>query len=249
MSGQTKKTRVFGRCDKDVAWSRVMRAQCSLRPSASRIGFVMSLLAASGFLMALDATTLAFTEGYRGLWTLPRGLESMLTTMPPAIGASLMVILMLICFQTIIRLVSMFRTDEPIIMADYNGLMVRSGGGAVGFSWADIEKVRDYPGLMILKLGNGSPATTEGDKIRSPRLVWIPTLFLEGGAQGLMNAIAHVRPDLVRHWWPDAPVSSDEDDVEELAMVGFGPFKRKEDDETKLEIRGQSVTPIKLSRY
>ena len=249
MSGLPNKSRVFGRCDKDAAWSRVMRAQCSLRPSASRIGLVMSFLAAAGFLMALDATTLAFSEGYRGLWILPRSMEGMLITIPPVIGASFMVILMLICFQTIIRLVSMFRTDEPIIMADYNGLVVRSSSGSMGFSWAAIEKVGDYPGLMMMRLRDGSIVTTNGESGRSPRLIWIPTLFLEGGAQGLMNAIAHVRPDLVRHWWPDAPVTTEDDEEEELAMVGFGRFTRNKEDKSKLEIRGQSVAPIKLSRY
>lgn len=248
MSASLKKPRSFGRCEKDVAWSRIMRAQCSLRPSASRIGFIMSLLAAGGFLMALDATTLAFSEGYRGLWILPRGMEGMLTTIPPAVGASLMLILMLICFQTIIRLVAMFRTDEPIIMADYNGLVVRTRGGPAGFSWADIEKIRDLPGFMIMRLREGGAVVTGNDSEVPPRLIWIPTLFLEGGAQGLMNAIAHVRPDLVRHWWPEAPVTADDDDEKELAMVGFGGFGRREEFESNLQIRGQSVAPIKLSR-
>lgn len=245
MSGSLKKSRSFGKCDRDVAWSRVMRAQCSLRPSASRIGLVMSVLAAGGFLMALDATTLAFSEGYRGLWILPRGMEGMLTTIPPAIGAALMIILMLICFQTIIRLVSMFRTDEPIIMADYNGLVVRTAGGPAGFSWTDIERVRDLPGVMMMALREGSFVMTRRDSGRSPRIVWIPTLLLEGGAQGLMNAIAHVRPDLVRHWWPEAPVSNDNEDDKELAMVGFGGFTGKQEKDLKLEIRGQSVAQAK----
>ena len=249
MSGSSKKSHAFGRCDKDVAWSRVMRAQCSLRPSASRIGLVMSLLAVSGFLLALDAATLAFSAGYRGLWMLPRGMEGMLTTIPPAIGASLMIILMLACFQTIIRLVSMFRTDEPIIIADYNGLVVRTAKGPTGFVWADIEKVRDLPGIMMMRLRESSVPTVKGKSCSSRRTIWIPTLFLEGGAQGLMNAIAHVRPDLVRHWWPETPVVTDDEDDGELAMVGFGGFARKKKDDVKLEIRGQSAAPLKLSRY
>ena len=249
MSGSWKKSRPFGRCDKDVAWSRVMRAQCSLRPSASRIGLIMSLLAVGGFFTALDATALAFAEGYRGLWILPRGMEGMLTTIPPAIGASLMVILMLICFQTIIRLVTMFRIDEPIIMADYDGLIVRSRGGVAEFSWSDIAKVRDLPGIMTMRLKDGGIVTTSGDEASSPRSVWIPTVFLEGGAQGLMNAIAHVRPDLVRHWWPEAPVSADEEDDNELAMVGFGRFGRKQEEKAGPKVRGQAAAPIKLSRY
>ena len=241
MSGSLKKSRSFGKCEKDVAWSRVMRAQCALRPSASRIGFVMSLLAVGGFLMALDATTLAFAEGYQGLWILPRGMEGMLTSIPPAIGAALMIILTLICFQTIIRLVSMFRTDEPVIIADYHGLVVRTNNGPAGFSWSDIEDVRDFPAVMMMNLRKGSFVKTKDDNGRSRARVWIPTLFLEGGAQGLMNAIAHVRPDLVRHWWPEAPIKSNEDD-EELAMVGFGgSLDQQQEEDLKLHIRGQSV--------
>jgi len=244
MSGSFKKSRSFGKCDKDAAWSRVMRAQCSLSPSATRIGLVMSLLAVSGFLLALDATTLAFDQGYRGLWILPRAMEGMLTSIPPAIGAALLIILMLVCFQTIVRLVSMFRTDDPIIIADYHGLVVRSNDGPKGFSWTDIEKVRDFPALMVLRLRQGSFVKTKADTSWTGNSIWIPTLFLEGGAQGLMNAIAHVRPDLVRHWWPDITLKENDEDDEDLAMVGFGTAAHEEED-PKLRIRGESVAMIR----
>ncbi len=241
MSGSLKKPQSFGKCDKDAAWSRVMRAQCSLSPSAARIGAAMSMLAGVGFFLALDAKTLAFAEGYQGLWLLPRGMESVLTSIPSAISAALMIILMLISFQTIVRLVSMFRTDEPIIVADYHGLVVRAKTGPAGFNWTDIERVRDLPGMMILRLKPGSHVKTKSDVVWSGSLIWIPTMFLEGGAQGLMNAIAHVRPDLVRHWWPDVTINDGKEDEEELAMVGFGKAAQTEAEMLRLHIRGKSV--------
>lgn len=249
MSGSVRKPNSFGTCDKDTAWSRVMRTQCSLNPSAARIGTAMSLLACAGFLLALDAKTLAFGEGYNGLWALPRMMEGMLTTIPAAIGSALMIILMLICFQTIVRLVSMFRTDEPSIVADFNGLAVQTSVGPAGFSWTDVETVRDLPGLMILRLRPGSHVKTKSNVVWSGRLIWIPTMFLEGGAQGLMNAIADVRPDLVRHWWPDAKVNSTDDDKEELSMVGFGRSAKTEEDMMKLHIRGKAVAEAMPVRH
>lgn len=238
--GGTRKPQSFGKCDKDAAWSRVMRAQSLINPSAGRIGGTMALLAATGFFFGLDAKALAFREGYNGLWVLPRGMEAMLTTIPAAISSALMIILMLICIQTIVRLVSMFRTDEPMVIADYNGLVVRTSVGPAGFSWSDISRIRDLPGLMVLQLNSGSYVKTKADVVWSGNLIWVPTLFLDGGAQGLMNAIAHVRPDLVRHWWPDADVDGDIDDGEKLAMIGFGRG-HSEEDILKLEIRGKSV--------
>lgn len=246
MTGSLRKaTKSFGRCDKDAAWSRVMRAQCILKPSAARIGIAMSLLAITGFLLALDAKTLAFGEGYMGLWTLPHAIEATLTTIPPAIGASLMIILMLICFQTIVRLVFMFHTDEPFLMADYHGLVVRTTNGPAGFSWSDIEKARDLTFALVLRLREHSFVKTKSDTTWKSHKVWVPTLFLEGGANALMNAIAHVRPDLVRHWWPDIKLEEHIEQEEKLAMVGFGATVPSEDLAPKLHIRGKAVAAWK----
>jgi hypothetical protein len=235
----------FGKCDKDAAWSRVMRAQCSLKPSAARIGTAMSLFAVAGFLLALDAKTLAFSEGYQGLWVLPHAMEGTLTSIPPAIGASLMIILMLIAFQTIVRLVFMFHTDEAYIMADYHGLVVRTTNGPAGFSWSDIERARDMTVVLQLRLREHSFVKTKADATWTSHNVWVPTLFLEGGAQALMNAIAHVRPDLVRHWWPDANLECQDEDEEALAMVGFGGTVPSKEIEAKLRIRGNAVASLR----
>jgi hypothetical protein len=245
MKESVRKAKSFGKCDKDAAWSRVMRAQCSLKPSAARIGTAMSLLAVAGFLLALDAKTLAFSEGYQGLWFLPKAMEGTLTTIPPAIGASLMIILMLICFQTIVRLVFMFHTDEPYIMADYHGLVVRTSNGPAGFSWSDIEKARDLTLLLVLRLREHSFVKTKADATWTSHNIWVPTLFLEGGAQALMNAIAHVRPDLVRHWWPDATLEQQDIKEEQLAMVGFGATVPSEEVVSKLRIRGKTVATLR----
>jgi len=246
MTGSLRKAKSFGKCDKDAAWSRVMRAQCILKPSAARIGAAMSFLAVSGFLFALDARTLAFGEGsYMGLWTLPRSIEATLTAIPPLIGASLMVILMLICFQTIVRLVFMFHTDEPFLMADYHGLVVRTTNGPAGFSWGDIERARDLSAMLVLTLREHSFVKTKADATWKSRTVWVPTLFLEGGANALMNAIAHVRPDLVRHWWPDIKLDEHIEKEEKLAMVGFGATVPSEELAPKLHIRGKAVAAWK----
>ena len=245
MTESARKAKSFGKCDKDAAWSRVMRAQCVLKPSAARIGIAMSLLAVAGFLLALDAKTLAFSEGYQGLWVLPHAMEGMLTTIPPAIGAAFMVILMLIAFQTIVRLVFMFHTDEPYIMADYHGLVVRTTNGPAGFSWSDIEKARDLTMVLLLRLREHSFVKTKADASWTSRNIWVPTLFLEGGAQALMNAIIHVRPDLVRHWWPDANLESQDEHDEALAMVGFGGTASNKEIESKLRIRGNSIASLR----
>jgi hypothetical protein len=235
----------FGKCEKDAAWSRVMRAQCCLKPSAARIGTAMSLLAVAGFLLALDAKTLAFSEGYQGLWILPHMMEGMLTSIPPSIGAALLIIVMLMCFQTIVRLVFVFRTDDPYIMADYHGLVVRTGNGPAGFSWTDIVRAHDLNLVLLLRLREHSFVKTNPDIVWKSNNIWVPTLFLEGGAQALMNAIAHVRPDLVRHWWPDADLDGQVEREEELAMVGFGATVPSQEVASKLQIRGKSVASWK----
>ena len=130
-------------------------------------------------------------------------------------------------------------------MADYHGLVVRTKGGPAGFSWTDIEKVRDFPAFMVLRLREGTFVKTKANAAWSGNTIWLPTLFLEGGAQGLMNAIAHVRPDLVRHWWPDITLKENDEDDGHLAMVGFGSAPVEEEEDPKLHIRGQSVAMMR----
>jgi len=188
----------FGKCARDEAWARVRRSQATLDVSPLRLGAALAIVVALMSMLLLDAAMLILHRGEVGLWLLPPSAEHVIADIPGLFGPVLLLLPVGFLGQLAMRLVHISLSEEPIVFIDYSGIATLSSQGWQIHLWNEIENMRRWPGFVSMTRTRKGFATaglaTGGGSMR----VLIPTIFLDGGEETFIDALASVRPELAR---------------------------------------------------
>ena len=188
----------FGKCARDEAWARVRRSQATLDVSHWRIATAFAVLAALTVFLAMDAASLMIHGGPVALWLLPGPAEAAIAGLPGLAGPVLLLMPIGALVQMAMRLVKISLSEEPIVFIDYTGIATLTAQGWQIFLWDEIAGMKRWPGIVVLNRTRKGFGTAGLETSVNSMRVLIPTIFLVGGEESFIDALASVRPELAR---------------------------------------------------